>query len=138
MASTAHKLKTKSVADYISSQIDLCGKKQTQIAEECGFDKPNVITMIKQGKTKLPIGKIGRMAKALGVDPVFLMKMVLAEYNPDMLEAITTILTQPVMTHNELEIIQVIRRAKVLDPRIATETQRRELLALVKTWESGM
>jgi transcriptional regulator with XRE-family HTH domain len=137
MASAAHKLKTKSVADYISSQIDLCGKKQTQIAEECGFEKPNVITMIKQGKTKLPIGKIGRMAKALGVDPVFLMKMVLAEYNPDMLEAITMILTQPAITHNELEIIQVIRRAKVLDPRIATETQRRELLALVKTWEGG-
>jgi predicted XRE-type DNA-binding protein len=137
MATPPPKFKSRSVAEYIAWQIDLCGKKQTQIAEECGFDKPNVVTMIKQGKTKLPIGKIGRMAKALGIDPVFLMRMVLAEYNPDMMEAITNILNQPVITQNELEIIQVIRKAKVLNPKISTGTQQRELLALVNTWDSS-
>ena len=84
--------KPKNVAEYIAWQINLCGKKQTQIAEEVGFEKPNVITMIKQGKTKVPINKIGKFAKALEVDPIFFMKMVFTEYMPDAMEAINSII----------------------------------------------
>ena len=84
-SATASPSKAKSVAEYVSWQINLCGKSQVQIAQEIGFDKPNVITMIKQGKTKVPVNKIGSMAKALEVDPVFFMKLCLQEYMPDLM-----------------------------------------------------
>jgi hypothetical protein len=42
------------VARYFRQQIALCGKSQRIIAEECDYSNPNMITMIKTGKTKMP------------------------------------------------------------------------------------
>ena len=48
-----HMVKQKkiSVAAYINMQIAVSGVQQTEIAAALGYSKPNVITMIKQGKT---------------------------------------------------------------------------------------
>lgn len=80
--------KQKTVAEYIWGQIDLCGKSQKQIAEEVGFPRANILTMIKHGTTRVPIRRVPALAKALGVDPAKLMKMVLEEYQPEILRAI--------------------------------------------------
>ena len=40
------------VASFVRHRIAILDKQQTDIAAECGFEKPNIITMIKQGKTK--------------------------------------------------------------------------------------
>lgn len=128
--------KPRNVAEYISWQIQLCGKSQTEIAREVGFDKPNVITMIKQGKTKVPLAKIGSFAKALEVDPVHFMKLVLAEYLPDLLETIQTITNQPVISQNELEFISVIRSANVVNPKLRTDVEREKLRKFVDTLKS--
>lgn len=123
----------KNVAEYVTWQINLCGKKQTEIAEEIGFDKPNVITMIKQGKTKVPINKIGKLAKSLGVDPIFFMKMCITEYMPDMMEAIIAITNQPVISANELDFIKEIRKSKVINPKLRTATEKQKLLDFVNS-----
>jgi transcriptional regulator with XRE-family HTH domain len=125
--------KAKSVAEYVALQLHLCGKAQTQVAEEVGFDKPNVITMIKQGKTKVPLSKIGKMARALEVDPVFFFKLVMAEYMPDVLDVITSITNQPIITGNELEFIKVIRSAKVVNPKLRTDAEKKKLKEFVET-----
>lgn len=80
------------VADYLNAQMQLSGKSQMEIAAEVGFPKANVLTMIKKGQTKLPIPRVPAMAKALGVDPARLMRIVLAEYHPDILEAVESTL----------------------------------------------
>ena len=90
--------KKKTVAEYISGQIDLCGKSQKQLAEEVGFPKANILTMIKHGTTRVPIHRVPALAKALGVDPAKLMKMVLQEYQPEILEAIECSLGPIVIT----------------------------------------
>ena len=130
---TAPTTKAKSVAEYIALQLHLCGKAQTQVAEEVGFDKPNVITMIKQGKTKVPLNKIGSMAKALEVDPVFFFKLVMTEYMPDLMDVIASITNQPIITNNELEFIQVIRSAKVVNPKLRTETEKKKFREFIET-----
>jgi len=127
----ANAVAPRNVAEYISWQIRLCGKSQTEIAQQSGFDKPNVITMIKQGKTKVPLAKIGSMAKALEVDPVFFMKLVLSEYMPDVADIIETIVKQPIITQNEQEFIKVIRSSKVVNPKLRTDAERRELRKFV-------
>lgn len=124
------------VAEYIAAQIILCGKDQVQIAQECGFNKPNVITMIKQGKTKLPLERIGPVAKSLGVDPGFLFKLAVNEYMPTLMEAVEAIIDGPVLTHNEIEFIEVIRSSKVQNPRLRTDAERRELKKFVDTLKS--
>jgi len=123
------------VADYISQQIDLSGKSQLEIAREAGFNKPNIITMIKQGKTKLPMSKVGPMARALGVDPKHLYRLVMQEYEPDTWEALQDIIFTPslTLTQNEVEIIECIRQSKVPNPRLRNDTERAALLAVIDT-----
>ena len=128
--------KPRDVAEFISWQINLCGKSQVQIAQEVGFDKPNVITMIKQGKTKVPINKIASMAKSLEVDPVYFLKLCIEEYMPDMMEVITTITGQPTISSNELEFIEIIRSADVPNPKIRNDDERRALLDFINSLQT--
>jgi len=121
------------VAEYVSQQISLVGKDQVTIAREVGFNKPNVITMIKQGKTKVPLERIGSMAKALSVDPVFFFKLCMNEYLPDLMPAITAITGQPIITENEMEFITVIRSSKVANPKLRTVEEKRQLKQFVDT-----
>lgn len=98
------------VAALVAEQIRITGKKQLQIAEEAGFDNPNVITMIKQGRTKLPLGKVGPMAKALELDPTALLKLCIKEYQPETWEAISPYMDE-MLTADELDIVLAIRNA---------------------------
>ena len=58
-----------SVAEFIADRLAAIDKTQRQVATECGLENANVITMFKQGATKLPLNRIGPLAKALEVDP---------------------------------------------------------------------
>lgn len=128
--------KPKTVADYLNWQINLCGKKQLEIAEEVGFPKPNIITMIKQGKTKLPLDKVGKFAKAIEVDPIHLFKLCMQEYMPDTWKEIERMIDQPVLTTNELEFVEIIREANVTNPRLHTDDQRRKFREFVESLRS--
>lgn len=123
--------KPASVAEYLDWQINLCGKSQKQIAEEAGFPKPNIITMFKKGDTKLPLEKVGKIAKAIEVDPIHLFKLCMAEYQPDTWKEIQRMFDQPVLTQNELEILEVIRSSNVVNPKLRTDADRDALLAAI-------
>lgn len=124
------------VAEYLTQQINLCGKTQSEIARESGFNKPNIITMLKQGATKLPMSKVGLMAKALEVDSLHLFKLMMQEYEPDTWEVLQdSILKQPVVTANELAIIEVIRQSNVVNPKIRTDDERTRLLDVISTFK---
>lgn len=102
--------KTSLVAALVTEQIRFIGKKQLEIAEEAGFDNANVITMIKQGRTKLPLGKVGSMAKALELDPTYLIKLCIEEYQPETWDAIRPYMDE-IVTADELSIVLSIRNA---------------------------
>ena len=81
--------KTKmTVAQFLTMKIDESGKTQREIATEVGYDAANVITMFKQGSTKLPLNTVGPIARALDVDPVFLLRLAFNEYFPETFEAV--------------------------------------------------
>jgi hypothetical protein len=48
--------------------------------------------MFKQGNTKLPLKRIGPLAKALEVDPAHPLRLVMLEYMPETWESIADIL----------------------------------------------
>lgn len=81
-------METISVADFITERIAFCEKTQVQIAKEMGLAHPNFLTMVKQGKTKLPMLRVAAFAQALNVNPLDLLTMCIKEYNPDIWEAI--------------------------------------------------
>lgn len=96
------------VASFIASRIEETGQLQKDIASKCGFDKPNMITMIKQGLTRLPLDKVGPMAMALETDPVQLLKMCMEEYQPATWKAIEPFM-ETAMTRDELRLITALR-----------------------------
>ena len=65
--------KTITVASYIKTQIEVCGKSQKVIAEETGFPKANILTMIKKGQTRMPLPRVNALADSLGVNRAKLM-----------------------------------------------------------------
>jgi transcriptional regulator with XRE-family HTH domain len=120
------------VAAYITGMINLSEKTQAEIAHEAGFGKPNIISMIKKGLTKLPVSKVAPMARALNADPVYLFRLVMSEYEPETWAAIEeTILHQPVISDNEYEIIRTVRKAGVGDVKLGNSEQRKRLIETV-------
>lgn len=71
------------VAEYLTKAIDLSGKTQRQVAMDAGYEKPNVLSMMKQGLTKVPIERIPALAKACGVDPARFLAIAMQEYMPE-------------------------------------------------------
>lgn len=97
------------VSGFIAGRIAQSNKTQRQIADECGFENQNVITMLKTGATKLPMTRIGAIAKALDVDPAYLFRLAMTEYMPDTWECIEQIAKSTALTTHELELIQQFR-----------------------------
>ena len=96
------------VAVLIEQRIKTLGKPQIEISKETGLQKPNIITMFKQGKTKIPLAKSGALAKALEMDALHLMKLCLEEYQPETWEVIKPYMDQ-VLTSDELKIVTALR-----------------------------
>jgi hypothetical protein len=99
---------TSQVARFIERRIEETGQKQTDIAFKVGFEKPNVITMIKQGKTRLPLDKIGLMANALETDPTQLFQLCMEEYHPATWKVIAPFM-EGAMTKDELQLLNSLR-----------------------------
>ena len=97
------------VAQYLTNMIDTSDKTQREIAEEIGYENANIITMFKQGLTRLPLDKVGPIAIALEIDPTMLLEMVMAEYMPETLMALRPILRGLTLTNEEYELINLFR-----------------------------
>ena len=119
------------VAEFLADKIAAIDKTQRQISEECGFDNPNIITMFKNGLTKLPINRISSLAKALDVDPSYLLRLVMHEYMPDAWEAIENIMKSTVLTSNELQLVRAYREVTGDNDAVAVVIDRSAVLAIV-------
>lgn len=111
------------IAKYLSKQIDtLAGRKsQREIAQEIGYDKPNMISMFKRGECKIPLDKVPALAKSVEADPAFLFRLAMEQFWPDGNNPINTIFGT-VLTRNETEIILHVRKESgETDPALTPE-----------------
>jgi transcriptional regulator with XRE-family HTH domain len=90
------------------SLVDASDMTQREIAKRLGYRKPNIITMMKQGMTKIPIYRIPLIAKLFNADAAELLKIAMEEYEPGKYKAIVAILGEP-LTAYERRLLQVIR-----------------------------
>ena len=97
------------VAPFLDVQIAVSDLPQKDIAAALGYDNPNVITMFKQGRTKLPLNKVGPLARVLGIDPVHLLRLVMAEYWPDTWKELQDLVGKSLVTEGEMTIIRLVR-----------------------------
>lgn len=98
-----------SVAEFLSFHIDASPKSQKEIAREVGFPKPNILSMLKSGETRLPLARAPAMALALGVSPSELVRLCLQEYEPEMHAAIEHAFPLAFLSDAEIEIVALLR-----------------------------
>ena len=96
--------------EVLADLIDRSDLTQREIAAKLGYEKQNVISMFKTGQTKVPVNKIGPLARILRVDAVWLLRRALREYQPNLWEALEDTLG-PRVTANEVEILTALRAA---------------------------
>jgi transcriptional regulator with XRE-family HTH domain len=94
-------------------------KSQIEIAIDSGFVSVNMLSMLKKGSSKLPIDRVPSLARALEVDPAYLLRLTLEQAKGDTIaQALVEIMGTPV-TGNELGWLQEIRSASDhTDPRM--------------------
>lgn len=115
------------IARYLTKQIDSVAneKSQREIAAEIGYDKPNMLSMIKRGESKVPLEKIPLLARSLHVDVGHLMRLAMEQYWPSMHEAIRESFGYTV-TKEEFAIIAYIRElTKDENPSLTAELKKR-------------
>ncbi len=99
-----------SVRTYLEQQLALCDRPQTEIASASGYINPNMITMLKKGRTKLPLAKVGAIAGALGIDASYLLRIAYREYEPEVWAVIEEVLSDDCLpTQGERDLIRYLR-----------------------------
>ena len=99
-------------------------KTQAEIASEAGFPNANMMTFLKNGRNKLPIDRVPSLAKALEVDPAYLMRLALDQaVGSTAAKAITDIFGSPA-TENERGWLAELRDASDnSDPRLTARSR---------------
>lgn len=105
-------------------------KNQAEIAAQAGYTNANMITMIKQGSSKVALDRVPALAHALEADPAFVMRLALEQaIGRTAAEAVVEVFGEPV-TANEVGWLQAIREASNnTDPRLTSRSQ-----AAIKTF----
>lgn len=129
MTTPKYPARRSSVAAYLEQAIERSGLPQTEIAEALGYDQPNIISMFKTGRTKVPIEIIPKLAELLGVSELYFLKLALAEYHPEMWMVIERAFGK-LVSEREYDIVDCIRTASAgTDPEL-TEDLEKELFRL--------
>lgn len=97
-------------------------KKQSQVSKEAGFQHPNMLSMIKHGKSRLPLERVPALAEALEIDPALLFRIALSENWPGY-ERVVLRIFGDVLTMEEREMIAFMRhvcdgKVPLLDHRL--------------------
>ncbi len=104
----AHSRMVQFLAKHLDSVYP--GVDQTDIARALGYTQPNIISMFKTGRTRVPLEKIPDLAKVIKVDPVFLMRLALEQYWPGKLSVLACMFAN-LVSDNERDLVNMCRDA---------------------------
>ena len=102
----SHTSVVKVVARRLEELVE--AKRQREVAREIGYDKPNMISMIKRGEVKVPFEKIPALADALEVDQGHFFRLAFEQHWPEHAKIINDVFGT-VLSRNEAAIIAYIR-----------------------------
>lgn len=110
-------VKQATVAEFLTQAIEISGRTQKDIALDTGWEKPNILSMMKQGLTKVPLDKVPALAKACRVDPVNFLRIAMNEYSPDVWAVIREHVGEP-LSPEEKKLIEDFRAGVVRVERV--------------------
>jgi len=99
-------------AQMLANAVNKSGLTQRDIADQVGFKHPNMITMMKQGLTRVPLDRIPALAKALGLDQASFLLVAIEEYHHEIYEVLRDTLGLP-LSDAEQQLILMFRLANL-------------------------
>ena len=113
------------LAKYLTNRVlELRPKTQADIAVEAGFVNANMLTMIKQGATKLAVDRVPALAKALDCDPAWLLRLALEQAEGSTAAAaIFEIIGQPTTANEKAWIAEIRDASGDTDPRLTSRAK---------------
>lgn len=106
---------------YLSRKLDEHAElTNVEVARRLGYERANVIAMMRTGSMKVPLNKVPDLARLIGVDPRALLRRVLLEYDPALWKTVQCIFGTGTLSANEQALIDLLRsRTAALDPDLA-------------------
>ena len=114
------------LTQFLNRRIDeLRGTKtQVEIAQQAGYTNPNNVSMLRSGAAKLALDRVPQMAKALDVDPAFLLRLTLEQaLNLTTARAIDEILGTPISANERMWIEEIRDASGDSDPRLTARSR---------------
>jgi len=94
---------------------------QREIAAKAGYNNANIISMMKAGTFKVPLSRVTSLARALEVDEIILLRLVLEQELPED-SHVAMLLSSATITSNERLWLDAIRVAsRQTDPEMTDE-----------------
>jgi hypothetical protein len=106
-----HRYTSLPVKDVLRIRMTDLEIKNVDLQKALGYPAPNVIAMMKSGSMRLPESKTIEVADILKLDRTFLLGKVVSENNPELWDAITTIMGDRLVSANELALVGYVRAA---------------------------
>ncbi len=82
-------------AQMLAKAIDESGLTQREIADRVGFKHANIITMMKQGLTRVPLDRVPALAQTLGLNQSRFLLVAIEEYHQGVYEVLSDTLGLP-------------------------------------------
>jgi transcriptional regulator with XRE-family HTH domain len=132
MPTPANPYENTRMANFLTKRVDdlVHLKSQKDIAREVGLANPNVISMWKSGRNKVPLDRVRGLAQALETDAAEMFLMAMEQDLDDASMSVIREIFGIVLTENEREWVRALRRASVgRDPSL-TAMRRKILYAI--------
>lgn len=97
------------VVRFLIEQIEKSGRPVEDVARQAGMSS-RMLQMILDGQTKLAINQADPIANALGVEPVFVLRLVLEDSLPQVWAILQDKLAELSITPFEEEVVTAYRR----------------------------
>ena len=99
-------------------------KSQQEIATEAGFINVNMMSMLKSGKSKIPLDRVSALSKALEVDPRLLFKMAIEQSSYETTSKVIDEIFGTIVSRNEVIWLEALRDASDhKDPALTTRSR---------------
>jgi transcriptional regulator with XRE-family HTH domain len=71
-----------SLAEFLNANWHLVGRTNAEVAKEMGFSAPNVVSLWRTGKSRVPIERLPQLAELLRIDLAALFPLWAEQYLP--------------------------------------------------------
>ncbi|MBO9395827.1 hypothetical protein J7400_03980 [Shimia sp. R9_2] len=95
-------------ATMLAQAIDASDMTQKEISDRIGMNNANVISMMKQGITRVPLGRIPALSETLQINAQTFLMTAIEEYHPGTHEVLVDVLGLP-LSDTEMRLLSLLR-----------------------------